>query len=120
VTPRQDPEPSDASSSDRQVEAIVAEDVVEWAVDGEPVLDGVLSPIAATGTTLSPITSPAVAAAAAAATGFVAGAATLALARRRSARGVRRAAARRRGVAALPIVATRSFLIDVHMLHSDG
>jgi hypothetical protein len=110
VTPRQDPEPSDASSSDRQVEAIVAEDVVEWAVDGEPVLDGVLSPIAATGTTLSPITSPAGGGRGAGAHRGVA----------RGGPGARRPAARRRGVAALPIVATRSFLIDVHMLHSDG
>jgi hypothetical protein len=111
---------SDESAPERQVKAIVAEDVVEWAVDGEPVLDGDLSPMATPSTALSPMASPAVQAAAAAATGFVAGAATLALARGRSARRARRAASRRRGGAALPVVATRSFLIDVHMLRADG
>ena len=58
---------------------------------------------------------PAVQAAAAAATGFVAGAATLALVRRRSARKTARVTARR-PAGGLPIVGTRSFLVDVHLI----
>ncbi|HYF27071.1 MAG TPA: hypothetical protein VD931_15110 [Baekduia sp.] len=65
-----------------------------------------------------PIGSVAVQAAAVAATGFVAGAATLALARHAR---VRRAAkvAPRRGQTAkggVPVLLTRSFLVDVHLL----
>jgi hypothetical protein len=65
-----------------------------------------------------PVTAlPAVQAAAAAATGFVAGAATLALVRRRSARRpVRPSARATRGDDGLSIVATRSFLVDVHLI----
>lgn len=101
----------------------------EEAVDGEPVLDddgpaasslsaasGALAPLATDRFGLVPAASPAVQAVAAAATGFVAGAATLAIARRRSTRKLTRSSARRRGSDALPIIGTRSFLIDVHML----
>lgn len=64
---------------------------------------------------------PAVQAAAVAASGFVAGAATLALVRRRSSRRARRASLRRPArAAALPILSTRSFLIDVHLLGRSG
>jgi hypothetical protein len=65
-----------------------------------------------------PVTAlPAVQAAVAAATGFVAGAATLALVRRRSARRpVRPGARRTRTDDGLSIVATRSFLVDVHLI----
>jgi hypothetical protein len=62
---------------------------------------------------------PAVQVAAAAATGFVAGAAVLALVHSRAARRSRRVARRpRRGDSAevLPILGTRSFLVDVHIL----
>ena len=61
---------------------------------------------------------PAVQAAAAAATGFVAGAATLALVRRRAARkrAARSARGSRRPGDLLPIAATRSFLVDVHVI----
>ncbi len=61
---------------------------------------------------------PAVQAAAAAATGFVAGAATIALVRRRTARKAMRARRRapRRPADMLPIVASRTFLIDVHLI----
>lgn len=61
---------------------------------------------------------PAVQAAAVAATSFVAGAATLALAKRHSAK----KAARRRPKNArdlLPVVGSRSFLVDVHLLSRD-
>ena len=61
--------------------------------------------------------SPSAVQAAAAVTGFVAGAATLAIMHRRGARRLARATVRpRRGVDALPIVGTRTFLIDVHLL----
>jgi hypothetical protein len=65
-----------------------------------------------------PTTSPAVQAAAAAATGFVAGAATLALLHRHSARKLARAqrSVPRRAVDMLPIVGTRTFLVDVHLI----
>jgi hypothetical protein len=58
---------------------------------------------------------PAVQAAAVAATSFVAGAATLALVRRHAARKLARRAPRR-AVDALPIVGSRSFLVDVHLI----
>jgi hypothetical protein len=53
-----------------------------------------------------------------AATGFVAGAATVALVKRRSARKVARnsRAGSRRAADLLPIAASRSFLVDVHVL----
>jgi hypothetical protein len=101
------------------VEAVVADDVLEEAVDGEPVFDEQeRSVVPALGAALAPVATPAVAAAAAAATGFVAGAATLAIVRRASARRVARTAVRRR-TEALPIVGTRSFLIDIHMLRPE-
>jgi hypothetical protein len=58
---------------------------------------------------------PAVQAAAVAATGFVAGAATLALLRRHATRKLARSQVRR-GFEGLPIAATRSFLIDIHLI----
>jgi hypothetical protein len=69
-----------------------------------------------------PVSLPAVQAAAMAATGFVAGAATLALVRRHSARKLARARARgpRRALEALPIVGSRSFLVDVHLIGKPG
>jgi hypothetical protein len=64
---------------------------------------------------------PAVQAAAAAATGFVAGAATVAIVRRRSARKVvRQRSAPRRAADMLPIVGSRTFLVDVHLLAKPG
>lgn len=101
------------------MEAVVADDVLEEAVDGEPVFDEQeRSVVPSLGAALAPVATPAVAAAAAAATGFVAGAATLAIVRRASARRVARTAVRRRAEA-LPIVGTRSFLIDIHMLRPE-
>jgi hypothetical protein len=87
-------------------EPIEAEEVV----DGLPVLAEV-RPIER----VSPVALPAVQAAAAAATGFVAGAATLVLVRRHSARKLARVSARR-NAGGLPIVGTRSFLVDVHLI----
>ena len=66
----------------------------------------------------SPASLPAVQVVAVAATGFVAGAATVVLARRRSARKVGRngRGTARRPVDMLPIAASRSFLVDVHVI----
>ena len=94
----------------------------EEIVDAYPVLAEV-RPLPATPPTTTPATPvatpvalPAVQAAAAAATGFVAGAATLALCRRIGARRLRRArVAHGRGLD-LPIVGSRTFLVDVHLI----
>lgn len=93
-----------------------AEVVEEEAVDGVPVLAEVrpIQPV-------PPAVLPAVQAAAAVATGFVAGAATLALVRRHAARKLARTRARqRRPVDGLAIVASRSFLVDVHLIAKPG
>jgi hypothetical protein len=65
---------------------------------------------------------PAVQAAAAAATGFMAGAATVALVRRHTARKVARSQRRmpRRPIDMLPVIGSRTFLVDVHMLAKPG
>ena len=89
----------------------------EETVDGLPVL--------AEGRTIertSQTVLPAVQAAAAAATGFVAGAATLALVRRHSARKLARAQRNvpRRPVDMLPVVGSRTFLVDVHLIAKPG
>jgi hypothetical protein len=85
-------------------------------VDGVPVLAEVRS-IAR----VSPASLPAIQVAAAAATGFVAGAATLALVKRRSARRLVRArGGPRRAVDILPIVASRTLLVDIHLIGKPG
>lgn len=103
----------------------------EEVVDGLPVLAEVwpLPPSAEPGWTrperAAPAEPPAPAvlapaqAVAAVATGFVAGAATLALARRISRRRLARARPRRtRDAEGLSIVASRSFLVDVHLIRA--
>jgi hypothetical protein len=81
-------------------------------VDGFPVLAEVRAVERA-----SPASLPAVQAAAAAGAGFVAGAATVALIKRRTARKVAARNGRsRRPADLLPIAATRSFLVDVHVI----
>ncbi|HEY1519206.1 MAG TPA: hypothetical protein VGF91_22435 [Solirubrobacteraceae bacterium] len=89
----------------------------EEIVDGLPVIAEVRT-IERTG----PASLPAVQAAAAAATGFVAGAATIALIKRRTARKVARngKSGPRRAVDMLPIVGSRSFLVDVHVIGKQG
>ena len=88
----------------------------EEVVDGLPVLADVRAIDAS-----SPASLPAVQAAAAAATGFVAGAATIALLRRRTARRIARARApSQRTPSGLPIVGSRSFLVDVHLIAKPG
>ena len=82
-------------------------------VDGFPVLAEVRTVERAV-----PAGLPAVQVAAVAATGFVAGAATVAIVKRRTARKLARTqrGGSRRAVDLLPIAATRSFLVDVHVI----
>jgi hypothetical protein len=88
----------------------------EEIVDGLPVLADV-RPIER----VSPATLPAVQAAAAAATGFVAGAAMIALVRRHGTRRLARDRRNhRRAVDLLPIVGSRTFLVDVHLIAKPG
>ena len=87
----------------------------EETVDAVPVLADVRAI-----ESVSPAALPAVQAAAVAATGFVAGAATLALIRRHSARKLARSRPPRRALDALPIVGSRSFLVDVHLIAKPG
>jgi hypothetical protein len=86
-------------------------------VDGLPVLAEVRTVERA-----APAALPAVQVAAVAATGFVAGAATVALVKRRAARKVARNSrgGPRRAVDLLPIAASRSFLVDVHVIGKQG
>jgi hypothetical protein len=88
------------------------EEVPEETVDGVPVL-AEARPLES-----APPALPAVQAAAVAATGFVAGAATIALVKRHNARKLARAtrSGPRRAVDMLPIVGSRTFLVDVHLI----
>jgi hypothetical protein len=113
ATPRS---PSDPPPEDDTLDLIDGDLYVEETVDGVPVLSEAHAIEA-----FSPASLPAVQAAAAAATGFVAGAATLLLLRRHGARKLARTAVRqRRGLDALPILCTRSFLVDVHLIAKPG
>ncbi len=102
------------------VDADVVDDLegpvaVEETVEGVPVLAEVraIQPHSA-------VSLPAVQAAAVAATGFVAGAATLVLVRRHTARKLARSRGPRRALEALPIIGSRSFLVDVHLIGKPG
>jgi hypothetical protein len=105
VSARSSSEPDPAQAPTEPEEILEAE-----AVDGVPVLAEVraIEPVV-------PVALPAVQAAAAAATGFVAGVATIALIRHHTARKLARSRLRR-GIDALPIAGTRSFLIDIHLI----
>ncbi len=98
-------------------EASAAVEPDEEVVDGLPVIAEVRTIDRPSHASL-----PAVQAAAAAATGFVAGAATIALIKRRSARKVARngKGGARRAIDLLPITASRSFLVDVHVIGKQG
>ncbi len=101
---------------DEAIEGPLELETDEETVDALPVLAEVRA------IERAPAMLPAVQAAAAAATGFVAGAATIALVRRRSARKLARAqrSVPRRAVEMLPIVSSRTFLVDVHVLAKPG
>ena len=103
--------------ADELIDVELQGDAEEETVDGMPVLAEVRA-IQRT----SPTVLPAVQAAAAAATGFVAGAATLALVRRHSTRKLARAQRNmpRRAIDVLPIVGSRTFLVDVHLVAKPG
>jgi hypothetical protein len=112
------------AASDGADEAGVEPEEVESPTEGEEeVVDG-LAVLAEVRTIERPATAslPAVQAAAAAATGFVAGAATIALIKRRAARKMVRngKTSPRRAVDMLPIVGSRSFLVDVHVIGKQG
>lgn len=100
-------DPADPAGSEPEVEI----------VDGFPVLAEVRTVERA-----APVALPAVQVAAVAATGFVAGAATVALVKRRAARKIARngRGGPRRAVDLLPIAASRSFLVDVHVIGKQG
>jgi hypothetical protein len=113
VRPSQESHPPiDASALE-----LAAAEAEEEIVDAVPVLAEVRAIERPAASSL-----PAVQAAAAAATGFVAGAAALALVRRHSARKLSRTRLRspKRALDALPIVGTRSFLVDVHLIAKPG
>jgi hypothetical protein len=105
--------------TDEVLEAEFEDDGEEDAVEGLPVV-AELRPI----DRAAPAMFPAAQAAAAAATGFVAGAAMIALIRRHSARKLTRGQLRlpesRRRIDMLPIVASRTFLVDVHVIAKPG
>jgi hypothetical protein len=82
-------------------------------VDGLPVVADGTGPVEVS----RPVTVPARQAAALAATGFVAGAATVAVVHRRRGRLPRRRRKARGGLG--EIVASNSFLVDVHLLRRD-
>ena len=109
---------ADPVGSEPEVEAngTGAEPDVE-IVDGLPVLAEVRTVERA-----APAALPAVQVAAVAATGFVAGAATVALVKRRAARKMVRTGrgGSRRAADLLPIAASRSFLVDVHVIGKQG
>ena len=109
-------EPADADVPPPAAAEVIegdSEPLEEETVDAVPVL-AEARPIE----TVSPVALPAVQAVAVAATGFVAGAATIALVKRHGARKMARASrsAPRRAVDLLPIVGTRTFLVDVHLI----
>jgi hypothetical protein len=103
----------DAAPPEARPESEASEEPDVEIVDGYPVLAEVRAVERA-----SPASLPAVQAAAAAATGFVAGAATVALVKRRAARkqAARNGRSSRRPADLLSIAATRSFLVDVHVI----
>jgi hypothetical protein len=107
---------TDVERMDREcLNEVLDGELEEELVDGLPVLAEVRAIELA-----GPAILPAVQAAAAAATGFVAGAATIALVRRHSSRKQARTRrlSPRRGADLLPIVGSRTFLVDVHLIKS--
>jgi hypothetical protein len=116
---------SDEPVAGERVDEPVAGEAVDEAVDeqiaGEPV-EGV--PVLVQARPMAPVTYaalPAVQAVAVAATSFVAGAAALALVRRHAARKLLRSRpVARRPVDMLPVVGSRTFIVDIHLLAKPG
>jgi hypothetical protein len=109
---------SDSMSVEPQTRSEELAELEEETVDGVPVLATVRAVEPSV-----PAVLPTVQAVAVAATSFAAGAATLALVRRHGARKhLKRAAARpaRRSGDALEIVASRRFMVDIHLLEKPG
>ena len=114
-------EPEGSNITDAEIVPDVTDATLEGPVPREEPVDGV--PVLAQVRAIEPATGaalPAVQAAAVAATGFVAGAATLALVRRHTARRQARVRRTSRAVDALPIIGSRSFLVDVHLIAKPG
>jgi hypothetical protein len=103
------------------VDEPVAGEPVDEPITGEPV-EGV--PVLVQARPMAPVTYaalPAVQAVAVAATSFVAGAAALALVRRHAARKLLRSRpVARRPVDMLPVVGSRTFIVDIHLLAKPG
>jgi hypothetical protein len=104
--------------SEEPIDAEVLDE--EETVEGLPVLAEVRPVERAR--SASPAALPAVQAAAAAATGFVAGAATLAVMQRLVSRRLARVqpTAPRRQLQWLPVVESRTFIVDVHLIGKPG
>jgi hypothetical protein len=113
---------SEASVGDEPVEAGMGDGAAGDDASPDPdveIVDGL--PVLAEVRTVerpAPASLPAVQVAAVAASGFVAGAATVAIVKRRAARRQARnwRGGSRRAADLLPIAATRSFLVDVHVI----
>lgn len=107
--------PVDEQDDARADEEVVdAEPVPEGSPFSEP---GAGAPVAtATGGAVIPVGSTTVQAAAVAVTGFAAGAATVAVVRRRRARKASRRSRKDRRKALGEVRASRSFLVDIHLL----
>lgn len=121
ITPDPEAAPLEPVTDEPANEAVlgaepVAGEPVEETVQGVPVLVQARPVARATYAAL-----PAVQAVAVAATGFLAGAAALALVRRHAARRLVQArSVPRRPVDMLPVVGSRTFIVDIHLLAKPG
>jgi hypothetical protein len=114
-------EPVDEPVAGEPVDEQIPLQPVDEQIAGEPV-EGV--PVLVQARPMAPVTYaalPAVQAVAVAATSFVAGAAALALVRRHAARKLLRSRpVARRPVDMLPVVGSRTFIVDIHLLAKPG
>jgi hypothetical protein len=123
ATVARDRRPANRGADRERVDDTGAHDIdpVEETVDAEPVSAAPVLVEARPVATVGPGVLPAVQAVAVAATSFVAGAATLALLRRHAARRLARSGrVQRRPLDALPVVGSRTFIVDVHLLAKPG
>ena len=103
-----------AGSVSIEPDAIPEPEADEEVVEGLPVLAADVRIVEA-----EPRPVPARQAAALAATGFVAGAATVAIVHRRGRKVTPRRRKQRKGGRALDVLSSQSFLVDVHLLRRD-